>query len=108
MRAGKLRHQVTIQSPTLTADGGGGNTVAWVDVDDVWADVKPLTGAEPLFSAQLNPETTHQVTLRYRSDLQRNYQIVFGTRTLRVTSIINVDERDRQLIAMCKEVGVGL
>lgn len=51
MRAGLLRHMVTLQERVTTDDGAGGVTEEWVDADFLPARVVPLAGTE-LFSAQ--------------------------------------------------------
>lgn len=105
MRAGKLRHRITIQSESETADGAGGYGLAWTDLATVWASVEPLSGRELRQADQVQDETTHQVTIRYRSDVVPigKYRISFGTRRFNVTSVINPDERNVSLTLMCEE-----
>lgn len=100
---GKLRHRVTIQSESTTADGGGGFTLAWTDVTTVWAAVEPLKGAERLRGQQLEAAVTHKITIRHRSDVTTKQRLKFGTRLFNVRAVINPDERDRWLELLCEE-----
>lgn len=52
MRAGRMRHRVTIQKRTLVPDGPYGETKeVWEDNATVWASLEPLKGSE-YFNAQ--------------------------------------------------------
>ena len=53
MRAGELRHKLIIQTPTETADGLGGYSVAWDDAKTVWGALWPLRGREYLANQQV-------------------------------------------------------
>ncbi len=105
MRAGRIRHRVTIQSESQTADGAGGYGLAWTDLATTWAAVEPLNGRERLQADQVQDETTHQITMRYRSDVVPigKYRVLFGTRTFNVTSVINPDERNISLTLLVEE-----
>ena len=52
MRAGRMRHRVTIQKRTLVPDGPYGETKeVWEDDVTIWASLEPLKGTE-YFNAQ--------------------------------------------------------
>lgn len=48
MKAGQLRHRVTLQQKSVTRDAFGGEVVTWVDVVDVWAELDPWQMREQL------------------------------------------------------------
>lgn len=106
MRIGSLRHRVTIQSPKESRDDFGGARAEWFDVATVWAKVEPLGGtevAELKKTGALYAEATHKVTVRYRSDVTEKMRIVKGDRVFDIASIVNTDERNRELVMMCGE-----
>lgn len=100
---GTLRHRVTIQSETRTADGAGGFTLTWADVATVWGAVEPLKGMERLRAQQIEAPVTHSVTIRHRTDVSTKERIKFGTRLFNIRDVINPDERDRWLELLCEE-----
>ena len=103
LKAGRLRHRVTLQSAADTADGGGGFTTVWSDVATVWASIEPLKGRERLFAQQLESPVSHRVTLRHRSGVTTAMRVKFGSRILNIRSVINAEERDRALELLCEE-----
>jgi SPP1 family predicted phage head-tail adaptor len=61
---GSLRHYITIQTPTLTSDGQGGNTTTWTDSYEEWAGVKFLSGSRVLDSGGVRYRRAVEMTLR--------------------------------------------
>lgn len=43
IKAGQLRHRITLQVSTTTRDDYGGTIQTWADVATVWASVDPLS-----------------------------------------------------------------
>ena len=41
---GRMRHKIAIQSPTATVDSGGGRSIAWSTLKEVYADIRPTSG----------------------------------------------------------------
>ena len=103
MRIGTLRHKVEIQALTVTEDAIGNQVEEWTKVADVWAAVEPLQGDEKLAAAYIQAETTHKVTIRYLAGITPANRILFGSRTLEIESVRNLEERSRELVLMCKE-----
>jgi len=97
MRAGQLRHKVSIQESTETSDGMGGFTVTWADIsgmESVQASIWPLSAKESLDSMKLELQITHQIRIRYRDGITAKNRIAFGSRIFNIISLINHDERD--------------
>lgn len=104
MRAGLLRHTVTLQERTTADDGAGGVTETWVDVDHIPARVMPLAGTE-LFAAQQNmSRVSHRIEMRYRDDVVSQMRLLYRERVFDIQAVINVGERDRELHLMCEEL----
>ncbi len=106
LKAGALRHRVTLQTVGETPDGGGGFTTAWTDVATVWAAIEPLRGRERLHAQQLENPVTHRVTIRYRAGVTAKMRLKFGPRILNIRAVVNPSERNRTLELLCEE-GVG-
>lgn len=115
MRAGNLRHRMTIQVKTETDDGMGGKVVSYPEKDwtEVWASVVPLRGTELIESMKLDGKVTHKMEMRYRRQL---YSLIAPSpvvkrlywekrdRYFNIVSVINVRELNRKLEIMAEEV----
>jgi SPP1 family predicted phage head-tail adaptor len=101
---GKLRHRITIQQESETSDSMGGNTIMWNDVATVWASINPLSGKEYYDAEQVQSEVSHKIRIRYRSGITSDMRIDFKGRIFKIVSPpINWEERDREMMLMCRE-----
>lgn len=107
MRSGDLRHRITLQQKQLTKDQEGIATENWVDVATVWAAVEPLKGREYFQAAAVNAENTVRFRIRYRQGITSAMRVVYNGRVFNINSVIDVDERHREIQLMCQEVVAG-
>ena len=105
LRAGSLRHRLTLQSKNSTGDGMGGVTVSWTDDKTVYGAIWPLRGTERITAQQLESEITCQVRIRYTSGVSPDDRIQVGdtTQYLDIVSVVNPEYRNRELILYCRE-----
>ena len=105
MRAGKLRHRLIVQQlqDTETLDSVGQPGQTWRTFDHMWGSVEPLSGRELYNAAQVQPDVTHKVTMRYRDGIAAKMRIQHKERTLDILSVTDDEEREIQLVLMCKE-----
>ena len=103
MRSGILRHRITIQTETAVSDGMGGETLTWSDTLEAWAAIWPLTAKESLDAMKLELQVTHKIRIRYRSGITAKNRIKFGTRIFNIVSLINFEERGKQLDILALE-----
>ena len=89
-------------SPSARADGGGGATVTWETVAELWAHVRPITGDERLRHDQLAGRLTHEVWIRYRPGVLPAMRFRQGTRIYEIVAVLEV-ERRRRLKCLCEE-----
>lgn len=104
MRTGKMRRQITIRTMTRTPDGMGGYTETPVDVPDIWSEVEPLEGREQLQAMQTGMQRPHRFTIRYRTGMTGAQTIIYATRTFDIKSVVDPEERHRELVIMSDEV----
>lgn len=104
MRAGELRHRVTIQQKTFSRDSYGGETITWTDVATVWAAVEPISGREYFTAQQTQAEVTTRIRIRHRAGITPVMRVLWGTRLYDIISVIEVKERNREIHLMCQEV----
>ncbi|ELW8193959.1 TPA: phage head closure protein [Yersinia enterocolitica] len=106
MRAGGLRHKVTIQTFTTTQLPSGQPLKQWNDVATVWAEVKAISGRELIASGAEMSEITIRIWMRYRADVSSANRIRFTVRggkpmNYDITAVIP-DERFTRLELLCK------
>ncbi|MCK9569544.1 phage head closure protein [Candidatus Pacearchaeota archaeon] len=103
MNIGKLRHRITLQSPTATLNAIHETVDTWTDVDTVWAAIEPNTGTWYYAAKQANSNVKGRVRIRYRSDIEATWRIKFGDRILNIISILTPDERKTEIVILYSE-----
>lgn len=103
MRAGDLRHRITLQEYTVSQDIEGVVMETWVDVVTIWARVKELTGREKLGGDQKITEVSIEILMRYRNGIDTAMRVRYGTRIFDIQNALS-DERKTELQLLCKEV----
>ena len=104
MKAGSLRHRVTIQQLTITQGTAGEVIEGWSDVATVYAAVEPLSGREFWQAQQVAAESQIRVRIRYRAGLDTTMRVIHDVRTLEILSIVDPEERHAELQLMCREI----
>lgn len=105
MRAGQLRKRVAIQSYTATQDAYGAETKTWTTQRTVWAGVEPLTGREYLEARATTQTVTHRFRMRRQPDFDvtPTMRLSYDGRTFDIESVLNIGERDREIVVMAVE-----
>jgi len=103
MNAGKLRHRLTILSPSEEQGATGDVTTSWLVVAVTWASIEPLSGREIMVAQQPVGEATHRVRMRYRAGIGHDYRLQFGERIFEIVSIGNIEERNAEYEILCRE-----
>ncbi len=102
--AGRRRKLVTIQEPVEgIQDAFGQPAVTWRTVCQPWAAIEPFSGAERFTAGQVRAEVTHRLTILYRTGITPRCRITFDGRMLQIATIINPEERDKELELLCVE-----
>lgn len=74
---GKLRHRVTIQTPSGTPDEFRGRVTGHTDVATVRAEVVAVGGNEVFQNGTVQGRATHMVRMRYRAGLTPKHRLVW-------------------------------
>jgi len=103
MRAGAMRHYISIERLTEQKDRHSAIKNVWVEVCKVYASIKPLTGRS-LFAAQQNhSEVTGDILMRYRPDIDAKMRVVYEGKIYSIHAVIDPDLRHRELHLMVSE-----
>lgn len=105
VNAGRLRHMVEVQQNAPTRDTGGGSVDSWSTVTNGRrpAEIVPVTGLKEYVDNQLQETITHKVTMRYLAGVTTANRILFGSRVFDIRSVVNPQERGRDLILLVFE-----
>lgn len=78
LKAGKLRHRITIQKKVRTQDSTTGAMVlSWVSLaTGVPAAVDPLSAREFIASQAMTSEVQARITIRYRDDVDASMRVL--------------------------------
>ena len=104
MKAGELRTRVVIEEPVRVGSGTGGR-VDWRTVAPAWADIRPIRSTDRNQEGHFQTVKLARVTIRYRPGIKSKMRVKLGARVLEIVSVIDVDERHRQLDLLCEERG---
>jgi SPP1 family predicted phage head-tail adaptor len=100
MRAGRLTHLITIQSPAPATATSGATAPAWDEQTpfvQCYGSIQPLRGREMVSAEGIAPQATHKITTRYIAGVNTDMRIVFGERTFGIEQVRNIDESDVML-----------
>lgn len=110
MRAGDLRHRVTIQSRSPDRDELNQPSLDWIDLPSgtVWADIQPMSAQERMVAMANHSELTHAVIIRYQAQFadplyMATLRIKYGSRIFNIQGSIDPDERHKSLELACNE-----
>jgi SPP1 family predicted phage head-tail adaptor len=102
MRAGRLRHVITIQRATVARDSVGNVTTSWADLAARRAYVEPQHGAEFFAGSERHANMTVKIVMRYLSGLSTKDRIVFGGVNYDILSILDRNGRRADLEIMAR------
>lgn len=105
MRAGRLRNKVSIQSRSgaQNAYGEVTNTFSEISNGEIWASIEPLSDTEGKLAGGRDEILSHKIIMRYLTGVNATHQVVFGSRTFQIVSVLNMGERDREMQLLCRE-----
>ncbi len=93
--ASRLRHRITLETPVMTDDGGGGKTISWNKFADAWAELITDRPTEKLLGEQLVATATYRVTIRYLKNVAHYMRVKFSNRIFSIKSVWNENEEKR-------------
>ena len=99
MRAGKLRHRMSVISPLSTARSTDGAPIVTYSTiyKDVWCEVAPVTAVEAYRNDMRWAVTDKVFRLRYSTvGIGAKDLIVYGGERYQIQSVVDVGERHRE------------
>ncbi len=103
MRAGRLRHRITLQIPSRVQNVIGEWSDSWNDWATIWASVEPNSGKRYFEAMQATSDVQGTVVIRYRTGVLPTMRILYGGRIFKIVTIIQPKENMRELHLLYKE-----
>lgn len=105
-RLGEMRHRISLQDKTITKQEGIAKE-SWTTGAAVWASIADISGKEFFQAAAVQSEVTTRIRIRFRAGITPAMRVLYGSRVFAILSVIDKDERHREIELMCKEVIPG-
>lgn len=100
---GAARQRVTLEAKVLTPDGGGGYAESWEAYADVWGELTPISGREPVEAGRPEARATHRLTIRRHADVSANHRARLATRIFAITAILDAGSQSLWMTLLCEE-----
>lgn len=100
---GDLRHRLVIESATRASDGGGGATLTWAAIGEVWAAIWSRAAGEAFAHDRIAGQATHDIWIRHRDDVRPEMRFRLEDRVFDILGVIDPDDRGRWLRCPCEE-----
>ena len=96
MRAGKLRHLVSIERATKTRGDYGEEIEVFAEISKAWAGIDTGSGSETIQGGQADAKSTHEIIMRH-TDVNNSDRINHNGRIFNIKHIDNREGRDIEL-----------
>ena len=101
MRAGTLRHRVTLQRKTQTQNPlTGAMVTTWVPVATVWAAVEPLSAREFLSAQAVQSDVSVRITVRYRPGITAAMRLLHDGKVYNITGVLADKTSGREYLTL--------
>jgi SPP1 family predicted phage head-tail adaptor len=104
VRAQALRRRVRIERKVSVRDSYGGEAVSYALRAEVNAEVKPVSGREPLVGQQFVEGEQYEFVIRYRDDVTLTDRVVWKGKNFDVQALLELG-RNRRLRITAKRPG---
>ena len=102
--AGELRVPAKFKSPTVATVDGDTTVDPFVEDFDSRVSIQPLAGSEQVVGDQVQAARECLVTMRRDARVNERMIMVARGRRFEIRSVLNTDERDREMMLHCREL----
>lgn len=107
MRAGKLRHHITIQHQSLAQDPNTGAMVhEWAELTKTFASIEPLSARDFIAASAVQSEVIARIVIRYRDDVEAGMRILHRGKVYTIKGVLA--DTDSGLEYLTLPVGEGV
>ena len=101
---GQLNQRASVLAQTLTPDGAGGYSAAWIIVATVWAKIAPLSGSDAVRADRLESRARHKITVRRANIYSAGQRLQVGARLFALHGLLDDGAPDPLLTLLCEEL----
>lgn len=102
MKAGRLRNRITIQQKVNGKDALGQTVDQWVDVCNVRAEIRDMSGREYQSSQAEQSQTDCKILIRHRNDITPDMRVLCNGIYYDITAVLE-DVKKARLELPCKK-----
>ncbi len=103
MRAGRLRHRITILRPVESRSADGGVVIEWEPFMTRHAHIEGLRGRELFEQASAQARATHKIEMRHAPDVTPRHAVDFKGRRFEIVHVDHVRELREMTLLMVTE-----
>lgn len=105
---GDLNSKIKLQTRTINTQfqSGSDDDADFVTVAEPWALIETVRGSSYLSGVEVERRWTHNIYLRYRSDVDQTFWVEYKGRRFNIDDVESLDERDEFLLLRCIETGL--
>ena len=103
MGIGTFDRRIVIEQPALTADGGGGASLAWTELATVWGRLQAGGGGEAAQGQRLQGWARHRIVIRRRADVTAAMRARCDGRIFNIRAVLNSGGRSPYTLLECEE-----
>lgn len=104
MKAGKLRHRISVYRHAEETGLAGDSTGIEIMIGQFWASVSPISSREIVASDQDFSDVTHEIRMRYCQDIRANQFARLGTQVFQFLHVQDWENRHIELKIIAREV----
>lgn len=103
----EMNRRVVLESYTYTQGDAGGSTPVLAESVTVWAKVEQKGGSMSFTQSQLMADATYQITMRYRSGVTTNWNVVYEGQTFMINKIVTDTEGYKRYMILDCSVSIA-
>lgn len=89
LAAGKLRHWIELQEPSVSINAYGEREESWVHVAYMWASVEPLSAREFIAAQQMQSKVMTRIVIRRRSYIDATMRVIFRGQIFNIEGVLS-------------------
>ncbi len=102
MKAGDLRHRITIQKAESSLDRTGKRTEIWRDVCEIRAEMHDVSSRDYYAARAYQAENTVTFTVRWRDDIDTTCRVVHGNETYAIKQVNHLGYKRDWMALKCE------
>ncbi|MBS7827364.1 phage head closure protein [Wohlfahrtiimonas chitiniclastica] len=105
MRAGQLRHRITLQNQTMSNNGF--QEIVWQDYrKDVAAKVEPLSGNAVISANAEHSKVVARIQLRFDAKITAKMRVIFRDEHYKIAAVLPDNQSGLQWLTLLVEKGM--